>query len=567
MFLNSYVMILRGAKDAQEYGKQLAWSEHPDAILEFLVKCCEDVLHDIPADTLTTDAFLLQPEPHLKSEKDTDGFDSLTVMAAAAPYRLPAHLDLDRIEALLRASVSAAEDHVWALREDPSYFTEQLGEVKEHCQEMIKDRNGDARIIGTTIFRAYTELEVYTELHRLSKEHQTLHAKYASSISPTKPLPEEFQAALLKLGVIASPPWRKYFVREPPVDADSSRILVMTKSGVKMNKTETQLLWLLRTLWEDEKQLFLIGMPLVLDELERLPQTDPEAKELISAHIAQAIGNLSILSHCMTQLSLYQPWARGFESGLMDTESGIKKEYEEQTNALIQAERNLDDFWATIDQLLYNGCGSLDGTAVGRLLSQHRPLQRTPEWIEDPAAKKTRGGQPAHVDLDPIYKPLSTLYFEDTRAKPEDLGQTPAVPKTKTKTRGAASQEATEAIAAAPSRDVESGPKPTPISVDARALKVFRTLFFDPSVTSSPGEVSWNDFLYAMTSTSVFAAEELYGSVWQFQRVYGVDQSRIQLHEPHPHGKIPFVVARRHGRRLNRNYGWAGDLFVLKGKS
>lgn len=31
MFLNSYVMILRGAKDAQEYGKQLAWSEHPDA--------------------------------------------------------------------------------------------------------------------------------------------------------------------------------------------------------------------------------------------------------------------------------------------------------------------------------------------------------------------------------------------------------------------------------------------------------------------------------------------------------------------------------------------------------
>lgn len=225
-------------------------------------------------------------------------------MAAAAPYRLPAHLDLDRIEALLRASVSAAEDHVWALREDPSYFTEQLGEVKEHCQEMIKDRNGDvhptlrpsrhglfwARIIGTTIFRAYTELEVYTELHRLSKELQTLHAKYTSSISPTKPLPEEFQAALLKLGVIASPPWRKYFVREPPVDADSSRILVMTKSGVKMNKTETQLLWLLRTLWEDDKQLFLIGMRLVLDELERLLQTDPEAKELISAHIAQAIG-------------------------------------------------------------------------------------------------------------------------------------------------------------------------------------------------------------------------------------------------------------------------------------
>ena len=561
-------------------------------------------------------------------------------MAAETPYRLPARLDLDRIEALLQAKVSAAEDHVWALREDPSYFAEQLGKIKEHRQEMIKDRNGDvhptlrpsrhglfwARIIGTAVFEAYTELEVYAELHRLSKELQTLHAKYASSISPTKPLPEEFQAALLKfrhyiyqsakgpltqlkLGVVASPPWRKHFVREPPVDADSSRILVVMKSGVKMNKTETQLLWLLRILWEDDKQLFLIGMPLVLDELERLLQTDPEAKQLVSAHIAQAIGNLSILSQCMTQLSLYQPWARSFESGLVDAEAGIKKEYEEQTrllakiksalhensltraarlgepsgskfsypsdkrrtkettDALIQAERNLDVFWATIDQLLYNGCGSLDGTAVGRLLSQHRPLQRTPEWIEDPAANKTRGGQPAHVDLDPIYKPLSTLYFEDSRAKPEDSGHTPAAPKAKTKTRGAASQETTETIAAAPSRHAESGPKPAPISVDARALKVFRTLFFDPNVTSSPGEVSWNDFLYAMTSTGVFAAEKLYGSVWQFQRVDGVDQSRIQFHEPHPHGKIPFVVARRHGRRLNRNYGWAGDLFVLKGKS
>lgn len=104
------------------------------------------------------------------------------------------------------------------------------------------------------------------------------------------------------------------------------------------------------------------------------------------------------------------------------------------------------------------------------------------------------------------------------------------------------------------------------IFVGARDLKVFKTLFFDPTMSSHPGETPWNDFLHAMTSTGLFTAEKLYGSVWQFQRVNAFDQSRIQFHEPHPHGKIPFVMARRFGRRLNKHYGWARDTFVLKDK-
>lgn len=49
-----------------------------------------------------------------------------------------------------------------------------------------------------------------------------------------------------------------------------------------------------------------------------------------------------------------------------------------------------------------------------------------------------------------------------------------------------------------------------------------------------------------------FSPERLYGSVWQFHpRDLDVERS-IQFHEPHPHGNIPFRVARRIGRRLNR---------------
>lgn len=166
-----------------------------------------------------------------------------------------------------------------------------------------------------------------------------------------------------------------------------------------------------------------------------------------------------------------------------------KRRTKENTATLIQSERNLDNFWVTIDRLVYNGCGSLDGSAVERLLSQDRTLHRTPEWIEEPAATNTKTSKPrsANVDIEPIYKPLSSLYFELPGKKPEDFNETLAPPKTKTKTRGMPSKETPETTAVLCSADVALDSKPASISVNARSLKVFRTLFFDPNVTSSRG--------------------------------------------------------------------------------
>ncbi|VTT65279.1 unnamed protein product [Fusarium fujikuroi] len=104
-------------------------------------------------------------------------------------------------------------------------------------------------------------------------------------------------------------------------------------------------------------------------------------------------------------------------------------------------------------------------------------------------------------------------------------------------------------------------PKPV-FKVERRALKTFRILFYDPDVTSTPGEVPWNNFLHALTSVGL-AAEKLYGSVWQFSPYTLEANGSIHFHEPHPHNKVPFVIARRHGRRLYRTYGWTGEQFVL----
>ncbi|POS75154.1 hypothetical protein DHEL01_v206455 [Diaporthe helianthi] len=613
VFLNCYVLVLNGATDPAEYGKLLAWDDHPEAfnwmhtrkqflpgegllvleaqqrLMKFLVQCCQSILHDIPADDLASAAYPVLPEPSLKTEGETNGFEALAVMAAEAPYRVPARLDFGRLTSLLDARVSAAEDHLWALREDPSYFSETLLDWKDHRQEMLPDLNGDAhpvtskvrsstlwtRVIGTALSNAYLQLEVFTELSRQARGLQSLQAKYATVISPLKDLPGEYLEALLKFRyyveqvakgpldrlkqvVVASPPMRNFFVRQPPPDSVTPMIAVMSKPRVKPNKTEEHVLWLLRTLWEDDRALFFARFTIVMDELDRVINSESTAKEMISAHVASIIGDLSIIAQCMHQLELYQPWANGFESQSLDYEESHKKAYSEQNanwTALIvafrtersanadkvvhlgrpsggrfdypvdkrrtlqnvdkmrQAEANLDAFWETIDTIMKKRGTRVEGTAVEKLLSQGRVLQRTPEWVEPPKAEHSavsKAMPEAEVDV-LLTRPFSTLYFGTESSKPVLHSQTSKKVKTHGTPNATSSQDEEQGNQA----DTISDQQPT-FEVDARAFKTFRTLFHNPNVTSTPGEVPWADFLHALASTG-FVAEKLYGSVWQFR--------------------------------------------------
>ncbi|GMG04758.1 unnamed protein product [Aspergillus oryzae] len=641
IFLNCHVLILNGmTENTRDYGQLVAWEDHPDAfdwmhkqkqflpgegllvmeaqarLLSFLVQCCQQLLHDIPESTLTSNSFPVLPEPQIKPESEISGFESLGVIAAEAPYRVPAQIDLRRIASLLAARASAAEDHLWALREDPDYFARTLLECKEHLQEMLKDLDGKshpvlgfgrdnvlwARILGSILSEAYLRLELFSELSSQAGRLVAMQKMYADDISPSKDLPEAYLEALLRLRYfltqaakgplsmlriagVASPPLRRFFARVPPPDPYTSKISVTSKPGAKMNKVETQLIWLLRNLWEDGYDLFLFGMPLVVDELGRLLQSEKQAQELLSSYITEVIGDLSIFSQCLHQLALYHPWARSFESELVDREDKVKQEFAERTQswarilaalkaalperdesnktvdlgkptegkftypfekrrtkenvtALRNAESCLDAFWAAIDQTMVNKAGDLSGTAVRNLLSQPRILQRTREWIEPEKPQRASQDKPGGVDLYTLYQPVSSVY-SGLSARALDISQ----PKTKVKTRGTSH----------PVRKTEALPRHDPVdrqptfSVDTRALKVFRAVFFNPATTSTPGEVSWNDFLHAMTSVG-FSAMKLYGSVWQFQPTRLDVERNILFHEPHPQGKLPFKTARQYGR-------------------
>jgi len=81
-----------------------------DRILKFLCACVRHIMHEVPTEDLLNSPSL--PPPALPEEK-TDGFASLALMAAEAPYRVPAQLDFDRVVSLLSAKRDQAADHLF----------------------------------------------------------------------------------------------------------------------------------------------------------------------------------------------------------------------------------------------------------------------------------------------------------------------------------------------------------------------------------------------------------------------------------------------------------------------
>jgi hypothetical protein len=241
-----------------------------------------------------------------------------------------------------------------------------------------------------------------------------------------------------------------------------------------------------------------------------------------------------------------------------------RRRNEQNVEALRSAEENLDAFWAEIDRIMVSKGATLSGTAIGNLFNQGRILQRNPPYI--PRERKPAASREDQIDKDfyVSYQPISKIYSGIS-------GHSLALkePAQKVKTRGkpqpsADAESLTEPLSNLSIETERHDQQPT-FAVDARALKVFRSLFFNPEINSTPGEIPWNDFLHAMTSVG-FTVIKLYGSVWQFTPTKLDVDRNIQFHEPHPKPKLAFNVARRFGRRLHRAYGWFGRMFVLAEK-
>ncbi|ERF73677.1 hypothetical protein EPUS_00930 [Endocarpon pusillum Z07020] len=613
-------MLLHGQTTPETYGKLLSWDEHELAfewmmsglqfhpgmgllvlqiqqgVLEFLVLCCRKILQDLSFDSLADSSIPVQPEPATLLPNET-AYTSLAALAADAPYRVPAHLDFRHIRSLAAARASAANDHIYALREDPGYFSSVIGDYSEHRQETLLDTNRRRhdvlkeylfwdRVVGNAIGDAYTAHFIFDTIHKKVVELENLEQRYSESISPQRRLPKQYQQALLnfnhfldetpkgliyclKVGVPPSPPLRSLFVREPQ-EPNTTKIVVRSR---QIASRKDELLRLFQILWDDQ-QLFLYALPNLMDELERLVESDRQQKQRLSGWVKSIVSDLALLAQMKNQLNLYQPWASTFENDAVEHGEAIKADYtksmspvteyvkasrslpsvgrlvtplrdkfnypidkprtRQSSDTMRAAEKNLDLFWKVIDQHFNANCRS---------------------DVVEPVNSEKPTKEEAEEDLSDHFSRLSSGQGQSSFETP--------LPKNKVKTHGPVQKGGSHG--AEPPEHVPRTLIPDQqqqVVVGRRAFKVFSTLFHVPNLTDTPGDVAWPDFLHAMASTG-FQVVKLYGSVWQFTPTKLDVENSIHFHEPHPIGKTPFRMARRHGRRLHRTYGWTANTFSL----
>lgn len=591
-------------------GMGLRILEIQQRLFHFLLKCCEALLHDIDADLVISGASIKPEPPPLKDDSE---WSSIASVAAEAPYRLPSQIDFNRLKVIVEARRMNAEDHIRDLREDPGYFADVLGDWSEHRLERLLDTPEFPHtildnptfwefVIGNAISDAYSALIVWGDIGQQLTHLAFLQAKYASEITPKKQLPPEYMQALLtlrysltklqkrplsslKVAFYASPPYRSRLARKP--EASGS-----TEIQVQSKEEDDPMMLLLNSLWDDHR-LVRFTLPVLVDEIENRMERDPSEKAKFSALVTRIFSDLGLMSRIHHELEIYLPWAATYYCESLKYEAQIQKDFprrlslldsvelnikatglvkfgsphkghfyypsdqprnKQNTESMRKAEHNLDQFWQAIDEIYRRNTGKTLTQAVEHICTALRPLERTSEWSEPIKEPKNKGrgsntlSEPAPI---PQFDSSDTTKF----VAPQ--------PKSKPKTRGIAtatkSQTSTASMTA-----VAPMPNPQPaFKVKARAFRVFRVLFWQPHRNDLPGEISWADFLYAMTGAG-FAVEKQYGSVWQFTPTTLDVERSIQFHEPHPSNKIPFHIARRIGRRLTRIYDWSGAMFTLE---
>lgn len=641
-YLTGYTMLLTGQNTLETYGRMLSWDEDPEAFdmmstgvgiqpgegliameiqkrkLEFLLESAQIILQGVNAD-----ANNLPPRPGEEEKRDLlarneADWPSLTVEMLEAPYRVPDRFEVSKFQSFIKARRDQAEDHLWSLREDPSYFQDAILEWSEHRQERIPTADGRShpvlkqdlfweRVLGNVIVNAYLDFLAW---HGLSQEVEKICGivarnackgnKTGVELSDDK----DFEIAiahfshyvtqvtkgaleLWRVGMAASPPLRRHFVRSPQ-DPTNTKIQVRSKSSSAAR--QDNLLWLMETLTMDY-QLFLCGIENVCDELEREIRSSAANNDRVSAWIASLISDLSFLAEIQRQIDLRSPGPTMVE----DVEEETKKhEYEQKTKLLSQvfhvltkpkdlastalplskfnhpsqkrrtqavteqmqqAEKELDNVWTHVDRHSLKTCGKTVHHLLAGILD-NREIRRTPDW--QPPESKPAIKSPATEDATSIAAGLGASSLmtpsKDTvspRDFATDLHQKP-------KTRGSA-----QPSVAQPTTDVAAPavadwcPK---FKVSKRGFKIFTTLFYTPSEANAPGEIPWSEFLSAMASVG-FSLKKLDGSAWLFAPVDDLFGRSIIFHEPHPSNKIPFKIARRFGRRLERAFGWTSESF------
>jgi len=591
-YLNKYSMLFAGRTTPESYGQLYAWDDLPSEdrtlfsnigthpgeglwiltiqsrLYAFLKDAAVKILGVASSDSAEESgsggSTLAQPELDDSFGQPESDFAELPVAVSEMPYTRPPALELQNLLDYTYGKVWEAEDHIWALREDAGYFMSALTNWRNHEWETTLDgpekESGAvwAKVVNACVKGAIADVEAWNILYAKVRLVAQQMEKCAGTLRPESPLPRELALSLyslhqhlrnfendpiekLETGAFASPPLRPYF-RAVRADTEDSAPL-WERSPEVPDDTTADMIWALSKL-KDVQQRQVVGAVSLLDSLDRTLQCSPATRNALSPWVASRLSASALFATCLAELDHFQPWAATFSSATQDKET---------------ADVLGLDWHMTMQRLRPLLEHTLRPSVVARALlpDDGRPLGS--------GGGGSDGAEANAAALDAFWAKLHSSLERHKALTPrlrEILEKTPV-------RRGGAAGGAGGAKGGA-----------RKVTVDKRALKVFRALFYDagPAAgkSNTPAETTWLDIVRAMKAAG-FSATRLYGAGWLFVprpssgaagRGQGAGKNGAAatmqpslFEEPWGVAKIPPESARWIGKRLARAYGWTLESF------
>jgi hypothetical protein len=418
---------------------------------------------------------------------------------------------------------------------------------------------------------------------------------------------------LFRRAMVGTRALRKYCYKMNMDDRMSDTIdMAFTKEGkaVALGSASLRRFFLIFGIGSNPKPTRVKSLAFKVDQIYSEVRRDSLVKDLISPHAAYYLSQMAVASVCITQLSLYQPWAQVVQDNFTSTfqsknatkssritttplhwlsliqsysfhdlaltrmcdPSDGRFEYPtnrgsgaKTINQMRAAEANLDNAWKMLDQFCRKRTARSWSELFDRDITQGRSIYRTPVWT--PAAKPPKHTRVLQVPKDERkFIPLSPSNHDAKQDVTGNFDKSTVVEKIKEKTRGPeaplpliGNAEAIQDLGA--ERDA---PPPPKLGLNKRSRAVFQSMCFSPQSANMPKEVAWTDFVHAMNAVG-FESTQLGGSVWRFAQTDSRESMPINIHDPHDnHMKLSKARLRWIGKRLRRMYGWTGETFGLE---
>lgn len=537
------------------------------------------------------------------------------------PFSTPPNFDVDHYCSIAKSRMQAAQDHLWLLQTDPSYFrrfvkASAMGEVYKTCWRHV--------LIAKDIVVAVEDYMIWRTLLAEWSCVRDYYRRYSDSIHPGQPLPRRLEvnlstleSALLVLedqriehlsGYIAQRPgfqhlWKWTVLSTPPgIPGKGMFDRRRDQPPAYQHYQEDTLDWILTELQSAPNDGANFDNIELFARLEaHLAEAGPEERARLDETVYEKMSDFAAKNEMLLALRLHRPVfpRRGREEifKMLEENStpctrlmirGTRTQESEPTAFQVESLELFEQLTPAAGRKneAWLDCRTAERKALTTFWDKARKAlgeefylrtRLTQEELDDSLAAMSVSHSAEYAEIvenerlqvsDAIAaaaltkKPVkfgTEERFWDTGPDVAALTIEERAAKPKTRPSQPASAPANQAAPVSPGKgtDAESI-KDQQISATPRALEILRKMFPTSIEEISAKDTDWDLFVHAMNDLN-FNARNVGGSGVAFEHP---SKKKIIFHRPHPVAKIDSVMLQSIGKRLKKHFGWSRESFV-----